>query len=309
MSKIYHNITDLIGQTPLVELHHIEAKYELGAKILAKVESFNPAGSVKDRIAYHMIQTAEVEGLINQDTTIIEATSGNTGIGLAAIAAAKGYKIILVMSEAMSVERRMLLAAYGARIELTPAALGVKGAIARAEALHQEIPNSYMPRQFENPANPQTHYETTGPEIFQDTDGKVDIFVAGIGTGGTISGVGAYLKEHKPDIQVIGVEPSDSPIITKGVGGPHKIQGIGAGFIPKNLDLSILNEVIATTYEEAVSASRELATLEGLLVGVSSGASLSVAIKIAKRIENMGKTIVVLLPDTGERYLSTPLFQ
>lgn len=309
MSKIYHNITDLIGQTPLVELHHIEAKYELGAKILAKVESFNPAGSVKDRIAYHMIQAAEVEGLINQDTTIIEATSGNTGIGLAAIAAAKGYKIILVMSEAMSVERRMLLAAYGARIELTPAALGVKGAIARAEALHQEIPNSYMPRQFENPANPQTHYETTGPEIFQDTDGKVDIFVAGIGTGGTISGVGAYLKEHKPDIQVIGVEPSDSPIITKGVGGPHKIQGIGAGFIPKNLDLSILNEVIATTYEEAVSASRELATLEGLLVGVSSGASLSVAIKIAKRIENMGKTIVVLLPDTGERYLSTPLFQ
>lgn len=309
MSKIYHNITDLIGQTPLVELHHIEAKYELGAKILAKVESFNPAGSVKDRIAYHMIQTAEVEGLINQDTTIIEATSGNTGIGLAAIAAAKGYKIILVMSEAMSVERRMLLAAYGARIELTPAALGVKGAIARAEALHQEIPNSYMPRQFENPANPQTHYETTGPEIFQDTDGKVDIFVAGIGTGGTISGVGAYLKEHKPAIQVIGVEPSDSPIITKGVGGPHKIQGIGAGFIPKNLDLSILNEVIATTYEEAVSASRELATLEGLLVGVSSGASLSVAIKIAKRIENMGKTIVVLLPDTGERYLSTPLFQ
>lgn len=309
MSKIYHNITDLIGQTPLVELHHIEAKYELGAKILAKVESFNPAGSVKDRIAYHMIQMAEVEGLINQDTTIIEATSGNTGIGLAAIAAAKGYKIILVMSEAMSVERRMLLAAYGARIELTPAALGVMGAIARAEALHQEIPNSYMPRQFENPANPQTHYETTGPEIFQDTDGKVDIFVAGIGTGGTISGVGAYLKEHKPDIQVIGVEPSDSPIITKGVGGPHKIQGIGAGFIPKNLDLSILNEVIATTYEEAVSASRELATLEGLLVGVSSGASLSVAIKIAKRIENMGKTIVVLLPDTGERYLSTPLFQ
>lgn len=309
MSKIYHNITDLIGQTPLVELHHIEAKYELGAKILAKVESFNPAGSVKDRIAYHMIQMAEVEGLINQDTTIIEATSGNTGIGLAAIAAAKGYKIILVMSEAMSVERRMLLAAYGARIELTSAALGVKGAIARAEALHQEIPNSYMPRQFENPANPQTHYETTGPEIFQDTDGKVDIFVAGIGTGGTISGVGAYLKEHKPDIQVIGVEPSDSPIITKGVGGPHKIQGIGAGFIPKNLDLSILNEVIATTYEEAVSASRELATLEGLLVGVSSGASLSVAIKIAKRIENMGKTIVVLLPDTGERYLSTPLFQ
>jgi cysteine synthase A len=309
MSKIYHSVTDLIGQTPLLELHHIEAKYELGAKILAKVESFNPAGSVKDRIAYHMIQTAEAEGRINQDTTIIEATSGNTGIGLAAIAAAKGYKIILVMSEAMSVERRMLLAAYGARIELTPAALGVKGAIARAEALHQEIPNSFMPRQFENPANPKTHYETTGPEIFKDTDGTVDIFVAGIGTGGTISGVGAYLKEQQPAIQIIGVEPTDSPVITKGVGGPHKIQGIGAGFIPKNLDLSILNEVIATTYEEAVSASRELATLEGLLVGVSSGASLSAAIKVAKRRENTGKTIVVLLPDTGERYLSTPLFQ
>lgn len=309
MKKIINNITDLIGHTPLVELHRIEAKYGLEAHLLVKVESRNPAGSVKDRIALNMIESAEAQGLINKSTTIIEATSGNTGIGLAAIAAAKGYKIILVMSEAMSVERRMLLKAYGATLELTPASLGMKGAIAKAEALLQEIPNSFMPRQFDNPANPIAHYQTTGPEIYEDTNHEVDIFVAGIGTGGTISGVGAYLKEQNPTIQIIGVEPSEAPFITKGVAGPHKLQGIGAGFIPKNLDLEILDEVLTTTYEEAVHACRELARLEGLLVGISSGASLSCAIQVSLRPENRGKTIVALLPDTGERYLSTTLFQ
>jgi len=307
--KVYSKIIDTIGKTPLVELTNIEKKYNLKARIIAKVESFNPGGSVKDRIAKAMIEKAEKEGLINKETVLVEPTSGNTGIGLSMVAASKGLRIILTMPETMSVERRNLLKAYGAELVLTEGAKGMKGAIAKAEELAKEIPNSFIPSQFTNMANPNIHYLTTGPEIYEDLDGNIDFFVAGVGTGGTLSGTGKYLKEKKPSIKAIAVEPETSPVLSKGTPGPHKIQGIGAGFVPATLDTSIYDEIITIGNEEAFEMGRESARTEGLLVGISSGAAMKAAIKIAQREENAGKTIVVLLPDTGERYLSTAMFQ
>ena len=304
----YKRIIDTIGDTPIVELHNIESKFALKAKIFAKVEFFNPGGSVKDRIAKAMIEDAEKQGLINKDTVLIEPTSGNTGIGLSMVAASKGLRIIIVMPETMSIERRNLMKAYGAELVLTEGAKGMKGAIAKAEELSKEIPNSFIPSQFTNRVNPKIHYLTTGPEIYEDLDGKVDIFVAGVGTGGTISGVGKYLKEQNPNIKVVAVEPASSPVLSKGTPGPHKIQGIGAGFVPQTLDTSIYDEIITIENEEALEMGRESARSEGLLVGISSGAALKAAIKLAQREENKGKNIVVLLPDTGERYLSTAMF-
>ena len=307
--KVYSKIIDTIGKTPLVELTNLEKKYNLKAKIIAKVESFNPGGSVKDSIAKAMIEKAEKEGLINKDTVLVEPTSGNTGIGLSMVAASKGLRIILTMPETMSVERRNLLKAYGAELVLTEGAKGMKGAIAKAEELAKEIPNSFIPSQFTNMANPNIHYLTTGPEIYEDLDGNIDFFVAGVGTGGTLSGTGKYLKEKKPSIKAIAVEPETSPVLSRGTPGPHKIQGIGAGFVPATLDTSIYDEIITIGNEEAFEMGRESARTEGLLVGISSGAAMKAAIKIAQREENAGKTIVVLLPDTGERYLSTAMFQ
>ena len=307
--KVYSKIIDTIGKTPLVELTNLEKKYNLKARIIAKVESFNPGGSVKDRIAKAMIEKAEKEGLINKDTVLVEPTSGNTGIGLSMVAASKGLRIILTMPETMSIERRNLLKAYGAELVLTEGAKGMKGAIAKAEELAKEIPNSFIPSQFTNMANPNIHYLTTGPEIFEDLDGDIDVFVAGVGTGGTLSGTGKYLKEQKPSIKAVAVEPETSPVLSKGTPGPHKIQGIGAGFVPATLDTSIYDEIITIGNEEAFEMGRESARVEGLLVGISSGAAMKAAIKLAQREENFGKTIVVLLPDTGERYLSTAMFQ
>ena len=307
--KIYERITDTIGGTPLVELHNLERKYNLKARIVAKVESFNPAGSVKDRIAKAMIEEAEKQGLINKDTVLVEPTSGNTGVGLAMVAASKGLRLIIAMPDTMSVERRNLLKAYGAELVLTEGAKGMKGAIAKAEELAKEIPNSFIPSQFTNMANPKMHYLTTGPEIYKDSDGQVDIFVAGVGTGGTISGTGKYLKEQKPSVKVVAVEPETSPVLSKGTPGPHKIQGIGAGFVPETLDTKIYDEIITVANEKAFEMGRESARVEGLLVGISSGAALAAAIQLAQREENEGKMIVVLLPDTGERYLSTAMFQ
>lgn len=306
---IYKNALELIGKTPLIELTNIEKELGLKAKLVAKVEFFNPAGSVKDRIAKAMVEKAEKEGLISEGATLIEATSGNTGIGLASVAASKGYRAILTMPETMSVERRNLLKAYGAEIVLTPGKLGMKGAIAKAEELVKETPNSFIPSQFENTANPEIHYQTTGPEVYQDSDGSVDLFVAGVGTGGTLSGTGKYLKEVKPEVKVVAVEPATSPVLSKGQAGPHGIMGIGAGFVPATLDTSIYDEIITVENEEAYDKGRLVAKKEGLLVGISSGAALHAAIQLAKREENEGKTIVVLFPDTGERYLSTPMFQ
>ena len=308
MAKIAKNLTDLIGSTPLLELANFEEQHGLKATLLAKLEYFNPAGSVKDRIAKAMVDDAEAKGLLKPGSVIIEPTSGNTGIGLASVASARGYRIILTMPETMSVERRNLLKAYGAEVVLTEGAKGMKGAIAKAEELSKEIPNSFVPGQFVNPANPQVHRVTTGPEIWQDTDGKVDIFIAGIGTGGTITGVGEYLKSQNASVQVIAVEPADSPVLSKGTPGPHKIQGIGAGFVPDVLNTKVYDEIIAVQNEDAFAKGKEIAKVEGLLVGISSGAAICAAEQVAKRPENEGKTIVVLLPDTGERYLSTALF-
>lgn len=305
---VYKAISDLIGNTPLVELTHIEEKEGLDASVVAKVEFFNPAGSVKDRIAKKMIEDAEKKGLIKPGATLIEPTSGNTGIGIASVAAAKGYKAIMTMPETMSVERRNLLKAYGAKVVLTDGKTGMKGAIAKAKELAATIPNSFIPSQFENPSNPQAHYESTGPEIWKDTEGKVDIFVAGVGTGGTVSGTGKYLKDQNPNVKVIAVEPATSPVLSQGHAGPHGIQGIGAGFVPNTLDTSVYDEVFTVTNEQAYETGRLIAHNEGMLVGISSGAATYAAIQIAKRPENKGKTIVVLLPDTGERYLSTPMF-
>lgn len=308
MSKIYTSADQLIGSTPLLELTHIEKKHDLKAKILAKLEYFNPAGSVKDRIAKAMIDDAEAKGLLNADSVIIEPTSGNTGIGLASVAAARGYRIIIVMPETMSVERRQLMKAYGAELVLTEGAKGMKGAIAKADELAKEIPNSFIPGQFVNAANPKAHFETTGPEIFADTDGNVDIFVAGVGTGGTVTGVGQYLKSKKPEVKVVAVEPKSSAVLSTGVAGSHKIQGIGAGFVPDVLDTKIYDEIIPVENDDAFTTGKETGKSEGVLVGISSGAAVWAAIELAKRPENEGKTIVVLLPDTGDRYLSTPLF-
>lgn len=308
MSKIYTSADQLIGKTPLLELTHIEKKYGLKAKILAKLEYFNPAGSVKDRIAKAMIDKAEQEGKLKDGSVIIEPTSGNTGIGLASVAAARGYRIIITMPETMSVERRQLIKAYGAEIVLTDGSKGMKGAIAKAEELAKEIPNSFIPGQFVNIANPTAHKNTTGPEIFSDTDGEVDIFVAGVGTGGTVTGVGEYLKSQNPEIKVVAVEPASSAVLSTGVAGAHKIQGIGAGFVPDVLNTEIYDEIITVTNEDAFSTGREIGKSEGVLVGISAGAATFAAIELAKRPENEGKTIVVLLPDTGDRYLSTPLF-
>ncbi|WP_289220045.1 cysteine synthase A [Ileibacterium valens] len=307
--KVYKSPVEMIGNTPLIELSNLEKNHDLKANVIAKVEMFNPAGSVKDRIAKNMIESAEKEGLLKPGATIIEPTSGNTGIGLAAIAANKGYNIILTMPETMSVERRNLLKAYGAKIVLTEGSKGMKGAIAKADELAKEIEGSFIPSQFSNPANPAIHYQTTGPEIYKDLDGKVDIFVAGVGTGGTLSGTGKYLKEQNPEIQVVAVEPASSPVLKEGKAGPHKIQGIGAGFVPDTLDTKIYDEIIEVKDEDALSTGRELAQKEGLLVGISSGAAVWAAEELAKRPENEGKNIVVLLPDTGERYLSTAMFQ
>lgn len=305
---VYKAISDLIGNTPLVELTHIEEKEGLDASVVAKVEFFNPAGSVKDRIAKKMIEDAEKKGLIKPGATLIEPTSGNTGIGIASVAAAKGYKAIMTMPETMSVERRNLLKAYGAKVVLTDGKAGMKGAIAKAKELAATIPNSFIPSQFENPSNLQAHYESTGPEIWKDTEGKVDIFVAGVGTGGTVSGTGKYLKDQNPNVKVVAVEPATSPVLSEGHAGPHGIQGIGAGFVPNILDTSVYDEVFTVTNEQAYETGRLIAHNEGMLVGISSGAATYAAIQIAKRPENKGKTIVVLLPDTGERYLSTPMF-
>ncbi len=306
--KVNQHIYETIGNTPLVELTNIEKMFNLKARIIAKVESFNPGGSVKDRIAFNMIKDAEEKGLINKDTVLIEPTSGNTGIGLCMMAASKGYRIIITMPETMSIERRNLMKAYGAELVLTEGAKGMKGAIEKANELNKEIPNSFIPSQFTNPSNPEMHYKTTGKEIYDDLDGKLDIFVAGVGTGGTISGTGKYLKEKNPNIKVVAVEPATSPVLSKGTAGPHKIQGIGAGFVPDTLDTSIYDEVITIENEEAFETGRLSARKEGLLVGISSGAAINAAIKLAQRDENAGKTIVVLLPDTGERYLSTAMF-
>ena len=308
MAKIYRSLTELIGKTPLLELTNYETKRELNASILAKLEYFNPAGSVKDRIAKAMIDDAEARGVLKPGSVIIEPTSGNTGIGLASVAAARGYRIILTMPETMSVERRTLMKAYGAEIVLTEGAKGMKGAIAKAEELAAETPNSFIPGQFTNPANPAVHRATTGPEIWEDTDGKVDIFVAGAGTGGTVTGVGEFLKSKNPGVKIVVVEPADSPVLSEGRPGPHKIQGIGAGFVPAVLNTSVYDEIITVKNEDAFAAAREVATVEGLLVGISSGAALWAATELAKRSENAGKNIVVVLPDAGERYLSTALF-
>ena len=308
MSHIYTSADQLIGKTPLLELTHIEKSEGLEATILAKLEYFNPAGSVKDRIAKAMIDDAEAKGLLKEGSVIIEPTSGNTGIGLASVAAARGYRIIIVMPETMSVERRQLMKAYGAELVLTEGAKGMKGAIAKADALAKEIPNAFIPGQFVNPANPAAHKATTGPEIWADTDGKVDIFVAGVGTGGTITGVGAYLKEQNPAVKVVAVEPETSPVLSRGTAGSHKIQGIGAGFVPDVLDTGIYDEIIPVSNEDAFATGKLIGRSEGVLVGISSGAALWAAIQLAKRPENKGKTIVALLPDTGDRYLSTPLF-
>lgn len=309
MAKIYKSLTELIGKTPLLELSNYEKENALGAAVLAKLEYFNPAGSVKDRIAKAMIDDAEEKGLLKKDSVIIEPTSGNTGIGLASVAAARGYRVILTMPETMSVERRKLLKAYGAELVLTDGAAGMKGAIAKAEELAKETPDSFIPGQFINPANPAVHRATTGPEIWEDTDGKVNYFVAGIGTGGTITGVGEYLKSKNPEIKVIAVEPTGSPVLSEGKAGPHKIQGIGAGFVPDTLNTGVYDEIIKVDNEDAFVTGREVAKEEGLLVGISSGAALWAATQLAKRPENKGKNIVVLLPDTGERYLSTALFE
>ena len=308
MSKIYTSADQLIGKTPLLELTHIEKEEGLEAKVLGKLEYFNPAGSVKDRIAKAMIDDAEQKGLLKPDPVIIEPTSGNTGIGLASVAAARGYRIIIVMPETMSVERRQLMKAYGAELVLTEGAKGMKGAIAKADELAKEIPNSFIPGQFVNPANPAVHKATTGPEIWEDTDGKVDIFVAGVGTGGTVTGTGAYLKSQNPNVKVVAVEPAASPVLSKGVAGSHKIQGIGAGFVPDVLDTKVYDEIIPVENEDAFATGKLIGKKEGVLVGISSGAAVWAAIQLAKRPENKGKTIVALLPDTGDRYLSTPLF-
>ena len=308
ISKIYTSADQLIGHTPLLELTHIEAAEGLEAKLLAKLEYFNPAGSVKDRIAKAMLDDAEAAGKLNKDTTIIEPTSGNTGIGLASVAAARGYKIIIVMPETMSVERRQLMKAYGAELVLTEGAKGMKGAIAKADELAKEIPNSFVAGQFVNPANPKAHYQTTGPEIWEDTDGQVDVFVAGVGTGGTVTGVGTYLKEQNPNVKVVAVEPASSPVLSQGKSGAHKIQGIGAGFVPDVLNTKIYDEVIPVENDDAFATGKKVGHSEGVLVGISSGAAVWAGIQLAKRPENKGKTIVVLLPDTGDRYLSTPLF-
>ncbi len=308
MSKIYTSADQLVGKTPLLELVHIEKSEGLEAKVLGKLEYFNPAGSVKDRIAKAMIDDAEQKGLLKEGSVIIEPTSGNTGIGLASVAAARGYRIIIVMPETMSVERRQLMKAYGAQLVLTEGAKGMKGAIAKADELAKEIPNSFIPGQFVNPANPAIHRATTGPEIWDDTDGTVDIFVAGVGTGGTVTGVGEYLKSQNPDVKVVAVEPASSPVLSKGVAGSHKIQGIGAGFVPDVLDTKVYDEVIPVENEDAFATGRLIGKSEGVLVGISSGAAVWAAIQLAKRPENKGKTIVALLPDTGDRYLSTPLF-
>ena len=308
MSKIYKTADELIGKTPLLELGHIEDEFKLKAKIIAKVEYFNPAGSVKDRIAKKMIDAAEALGKINKDTVLIEPTSGNTGIGLASVAAARGYRLIITMPETMSVERRNIMKAYGAEIVLTEGAKGMKGAIEKANELAQNYPNSFIPGQFDNPNNPLVHYETTGPEIYEDTDGKVDIFVAGVGTGGTITGVGKYLKSKNPNVKIVAVEPESSPVLSKGVAGAHKIQGIGAGFVPKILDTNIYDEIITVSNDDAFKTGKLIGKKEGILVGISSGAAVYAAITLASKEENKGKNIVVLLPDTGDRYLSTPLF-
>ena len=309
MAKIYKNIEELIGKTPLMELTHLEEIHNLDARVLAKVEFLNPGGSAKDRVAKKMVEDAEAKGILKAGATIIEPTSGNTGIGLAVMAAARGYRAIIVMPDSMSMERRLLMSAFGAELVLTEGAKGMAGAIAKAEELAKEIPGAFIPGQFDNPANPQAHYESTGPEIYEDTDGKVDIFVAGIGTGGTITGVGRYLREKNPDVQIIGVEPASSPLLTEGRAGSHGLQGIGANFVPSILDTKLYNEIIPVKEEEAYAAGRAVAQKEGLLVGISSGAAIHAALEVAKRPENKGKNIVVLLPDTGDRYLSTPMFQ
>ena len=308
MATIYTSADQLIGKTPLLELTHLEKKYGLQAKVLAKLEYFNPAGSVKDRIAKAMIDDAEAKGLLTPESVIIEPTSGNTGIGLASVAAARGYRIIIVMPETMSVERRQLMKAYGAELVLTEGAKGMKGAIAKADELAKEIPHSFIPGQFVNAANPKAHFETTGPEIYADTDGKVDIFVAGVGTGGTVTGVGQYLKSQNPAVQVVAVEPKSSAVLSTGVAGAHKIQGIGAGFVPQVLDTTVYDEIIAVENDDAFATGKEIGKLEGVLVGISSGAAVWAALELARRPENAGKTIVALLPDTGDRYLATPLF-
>ena len=308
MSNIYTSLDQLIGKTPLLELRNVEKQQGLEARVLAKLEYLNPAGSVKDRVAKAMIDDAEARGLLKDGSVIIEPTSGNTGIGLCSVAAARGYRIIIVMPETMSVERRQLMKAYGAELVLTEGAKGMKGAIAKAEELASEIPGAFIPGQFVNPANPAAHRASTGPEIWEDTEGKVDIFVAGVGTGGTITGVGEYLKEKNPAVQIVAVEPAGSPVLSKGTAGPHKIQGIGAGFVPEVLNTAVYDEIIPVENEDAFAAGRLLGKIEGLLVGISSGAALHAALTLAKRPENRGKTIVALLPDTGDRYLSTPLF-